>query len=157
MLGGVAAAPGHTSFVLLTGMNRLTYMLVGACIAALTNLGLSIVLTSQVGVVGPALGSLIVFLDVEHAALAALCSFPAPSSLEIVVGSGIRFLVSPDCHGLRGSDRRDRVSRWKPAPSDALVGSVAVGVVYIGVLLLTIGSSRRARYRSLVIRAMKRG
>jgi O-antigen/teichoic acid export membrane protein len=61
VLGAVVAAPGHSCFVLLSGLGRLNYLLAGASLAAVGNLGLSILLTWQLGVVGPALGSLVVW------------------------------------------------------------------------------------------------
>jgi O-antigen/teichoic acid export membrane protein len=155
VLGTVVAAPGHSSFVLLTGMNRLDFMLVGASITAVGNLGLSILLTWRVGIAGPVLASLAGFvvwdLVVLPRRVGALLHIPWISlstaglgelALPAIAASLVALGIAA---GLGGS-----------FSGAALAGTAIVGLVYVAALWLVLDAERKARYRRLLVGAIAR-
>lgn len=149
VLGAVVAAPGHSSFILLTGMNRLNFMLVGASMTAIANLGLSILLTWRVGIIGPVLGSLIawviwdlVVLPRHVGSLLRIPWFP-------LAAAGLHPLAVPAVCSAAVAWAAVKLLHWT-SPTESLFGSVLVGLVYLGALWVTVGSERRARYQRLL-------
>jgi len=155
VLGAVVQAPGHSSFVLLTGMNRLDYMLAGTSIAAMGNLGLSILLTWRVGIVGPVLGSLAAWIAWDLLLLprrvSALLRIPwVPLS-----AAGLREIAIPAVAASLTALVAVVGLGWS-SPGTALVGSVVVGVVYVAALWFTLDRGRRTRYQRLLAGALTR-
>jgi O-antigen/teichoic acid export membrane protein len=62
--------PGHASFMILTGTERNAFLVRVYVIAAVLNVALSVLLTRQLGPIGPALGSLFTVIVVD------LCILP---------------------------------------------------------------------------------
>jgi O-antigen/teichoic acid export membrane protein len=155
VLGAVVAAPGHSSFVLLTGMNRLDFMLVGASITALANVCLSILLTWRVGIAGPVLGSLAGFVAWDLILLprrvGALLHIPWIS----LSTAGFRELALP---ALAASLVALAIAAGLGGSSSvaALAGTAIVGLVYVAALWLVLDADRKGRYRRLLVGALMR-
>jgi hypothetical protein len=155
VLGAVVQAPGHSSFVLLTGMNRLDYMLAGTSIAAIGNLGLSILLTWQVGVVGPVLGSLAAWVAWDLLLLPRRVGTLLRIPWTPLSAGGVRELALPVIAGSLVALVAVAGFGWS-SPGAALVGTAIVGVVYITALWLTLAPPRRTRYQRLLAGALTR-
>jgi O-antigen/teichoic acid export membrane protein len=155
VLGAVIRAPGHSSFVLLTGMNRLNYMLVGASVLAIGNLGLSILLTWRIGITGPVLGSIVGWVIWDLVLLprrvGALLRIPwIPLSV-----AGYRELVLPAVAASLVALIAVKVFGWS-SPGAALMGTAIVSLVYIASLWVALDRAQRTRYHRLLAGALTR-
>jgi O-antigen/teichoic acid export membrane protein len=155
LTGAIVAAPGHSAFALLTGMNRLTFALVWASITAVVNLSLSILLAWRFGVVGPALGSLVGFLILDMVVLpryvGSLLGIPwLPLSF-----AGLRSLAVPALASSAVAWAAT-VSLGQTSPREGLVAAAVTGLVYLAVLWATLNSERRGRYGRLLAGATRR-
>lgn len=145
----VVGVPGGNAFRLLSGINRLGFVVVAASIAALANLSLSIWLAFQIGASGPALGTLITMLVYDGVVM--------PTYV-------CRILTTP-------TQRLRRDLAWLLAPATA-AGCVGVGVSSLGsstgdvalrcafsllayglVVPLAAGGDRRQRYSGFLRRS----
>lgn len=145
----IVAAPGHSCLVLLTGMNRLTFLIVGLSIAAVGNLALSVLLTWRVGIVGPAVGSLIAFVVFNLTVLPRHVASMLGVSWSRLSGAGIRDLAAPTVAGVLVGLCTRLVLDWS-TPTKAFIGSLAIGIVYVLVLTLFLPRARRDRYRRVL-------
>jgi O-antigen/teichoic acid export membrane protein len=144
-LGAVLSAPGHSCFVLLSGIGRLNYLLAGASLAAVGNLGLSILLTWQLGVVGPALGTLVAVAIWDLLLLPRYVGQFLNVPWHSISAAGVRVLAVPALaasvtawvlrHGLD----------WEN-PREGLAATLIIGLVYGGAMVLAFGHERRTRY-----------
>jgi O-antigen/teichoic acid export membrane protein len=149
VIGTAINAPGHTSFVLLTGMNRLTFILAGAATAAAINLGLSIVLTWRFGIVGPVLGSIVAWIAWDMLILPRHIGKTLQMRWQQLPAMGFGELALPTAvTGLSAWGSNDLLG-WR-TPHEGVAGAAVVCLVYVAVLLATLGRTRRARYGRLV-------
>jgi O-antigen/teichoic acid export membrane protein len=145
----IVRAPGHSCVVLLTGMNRLTFLVVGLSVAAIGNLALSILLTWKIGILGPVLGSLVAFVVFDlillprHVASMLGISWPRLSS------TGALELAAPAAAAAAVGIGARVIFGWS-TPSEGLVGSIIVGLVYLATLALVLPRARRERYRRVL-------
>ncbi len=156
VLAAIAAAPGNSSFVLLTGMNRLSFMLHGGAIAAVANLCLSVAFAYAVGVAGPALGSLLVFIFWDGFFLPRYVAAHLGLAWRPLVAAGLIPLIAPAVAACAVAGVGSKiVAVHSPLATSAAVAATLV--TYMALLPLTVGSIRRARYRRLVRRLSWRG
>jgi O-antigen/teichoic acid export membrane protein len=151
LVGAIVAAPGYSSFVLLTGMNRLRYLLIGSSVTALANLSLSVLLTRQYGIVGPALGSLAGFLVWDLFVLprhvASLLHIPWLR----VSFAGMKTLAFPAL-GTAALAWVTHLAGWGEGREGVTTTSL-VGIVYAVLVWIALNSEQRTRYRRLITRA----
>ena len=130
ILGALAAAPGHSSSVLLSGIDRLNYLLVGASVAALANLGLSVALTLRFGVVGPAVGSLIVFIGWNMLLLPRYVGSILDVRWQALSAAGFRLLVTPAIAAALSALIVSQI--WgRSSSAQALAGATIVSAAYV--------------------------
>jgi O-antigen/teichoic acid export membrane protein len=145
----IVAAPGHSCLVLLTGMNRLRFLIVGLSIAAVGNLGLSVLLTWKIGIVGPALGSLVAFVVFNLTVLPRhVAAMLGVSSLRLAA-AGVRDLAVPAVSAALVGLSARLILDWS-TPHEGLLGSLVIGTVYLAVLTLVLPRARRERYRRVL-------
>ncbi len=153
---GVAGAPGHSCLMLLTGMNRLNFLLIGFTVTAVCNLGLSIVLTNEVGIVGPALASLMAFLVFNMIVLPRHVSRMLSVPWVTLSFVGVRTLGLPAI-AATGAGAAARFILGGSGPMAGIVGPALIGLVYVGALALSVGPTRRKAYARLVGGAIRSG
>jgi O-antigen/teichoic acid export membrane protein len=155
VLAAVVRAPGHVSGILLIGMNRLDYMLIGTSITAIGNLGLSILLTWRLGIIGPVLGSLAGFLVWDLVLLPRRVGGLLRIAWVPLAAAGLPELVLPTVAASLVAFSMALGLGWS-SPGAALVGTAVVGIVYLVSLWFGLDLDRKARYRRLVVGAMSR-
>jgi O-antigen/teichoic acid export membrane protein len=155
VLGAFLVAPGHSSFVLLTGMGRLTYLLAGAWVTAVANLGLSILLTWRFGIVGPVIGNLAGFVVWDMVVLPRHVGSLLGISWVPLSAAGLRILALPALVAAALAWGAVQGLEWRSS-GEGLLGSAVVGLAYVAVLSVTLGAERRARYHRLLAGAMSR-
>lgn len=142
------AVPGSTAFLFLSGLDRLKAVVPTALASALVNLGLSLVLVQRVGLIGPALATLITALIYDCVVMpwfvARACdvrpSVMAAPWMFLLVPTAASCAVAVSSTGLGDSEA-------------ATLGRVTLtGSAFLITVLVTMGSQRRARYRGLVLR-----
>lgn len=149
VLGLVVAAPGHSCFVLLTGMNRLSYLLIGATVTATLNLGLSVLLTWRVGITGPVLGSLGGFCVWDLVLLPRYVCRILDLSWPRLAASGIDRLMLPSIVSIGLAWLLVSGLGWR-SPLQGLAGVALTSAVYTLALGFAMGRDRRSRYRRLI-------
>jgi O-antigen/teichoic acid export membrane protein len=155
VLGAFVVAPGHSSFALLTGMGRLSYLLAGAWVTAVINLGLSILLTWQLGIVGPVLASLSVFVVWEMVILPRHVGALLGISWMPLAAAGLRSLTPAGLVASALAWGAVQGLGWR-SPGEGLLGAASVGVAYVAVLYVSLDAERRARYRRLFAGGVRR-
>jgi O-antigen/teichoic acid export membrane protein len=155
VLAAVVRAPGHVSGILLIGMNRLDYMLIGTSITAIGNLGLSILLTWRLGIIGPVLGSLAGFLVWDLVLLPRRVGALLRIAWVPLAAAGLPELVLPTVAASLVAFSMALGLGWS-SPGAALVGTAVVGIVYLVSVWFGLDLDRKARYRRLVVGAMSR-
>jgi O-antigen/teichoic acid export membrane protein len=155
VLGAIVSAPGHSCFVFLSGIGKLNYLLAGASLAAVGNLALSILLTWQLGVIGPALGTLLAWTVWQLLLLPRYVGRLVDMPWHQLSAAGLRVLAVPAFaasvtawvlrHGLA----------WG-TPGESLAGSLITALVYGAILVATLGAERRTRYLKLTRGAVGR-
>lgn len=154
VLGAVAAAPGHSSFAFLTGIERLNFLLVGSTVAAIGNVIASVALTWQIGVVGPAVGSLIAF------SIWNLLLLPRHVGSQISVpwghlsAAGLQVLALPSLVAFMAALGYAEVV-GRTSPREGVPGSILTGAVFLVILAVTLPRNRRERYRRLAVGAFR--
>jgi O-antigen/teichoic acid export membrane protein len=155
VLGAIVAAPGHSCFIFLSGIGRLNYLLVGFSLAALANLALSILLTWQMGVVGPAVGTLAAWTVWELLLLPRHVGRLLNIPWHELSAAGLRALAVPTF----AASLTALILRHALASERAyggLAATVIVGLVYGGTMMATLGAERRTRYLQLTRGAVGR-
>jgi O-antigen/teichoic acid export membrane protein len=156
VLGAAVSAPGYSCFIFLSGIGRLNYLLVGASLAALGNLGLSILLTWWLGVVGPALGSLVAWAVWD---LVLLPRHVGRVVLNVpwhtISIAGLRVLAVPAFAASVTAWILGHRIGWESG-RESIAATLILGGVYGAVLMTTLGAERRARYLRLTRGAMGR-
>jgi O-antigen/teichoic acid export membrane protein len=155
VLAAVVQAPGHASGILLVGMNRLDYMLIGTSITAIGNLGLSILLTWRLGIIGPVLGSLAGFLVWDLVLLPRRVGRLLRIAWVPLAAAGLTELLLPAIAASLVAFSMAAGLGWS-SPGAALAGTAVVGVVYLVSLWFVLDLDRKARYRRLFVGAMSR-
>jgi O-antigen/teichoic acid export membrane protein len=155
VLGIVIAAPGYSAYALLTGMDRLTYLLVGSSIAAAANLALSVFLTWKFGIIGPALGSLAAFTIWDMVILPRYIGSLLQIPWARLSVAGLRSLFAPCMAASAFAVAAVRGLGWA-TPTEGLLGACIVEMVFLAVLWPTLNTDRRARYRGLLSGATRR-
>ena len=155
VLGAIVSAPGHSCFVFLSGIGKLNYLLAGSSLAAVGNLALSILLTWQLGVIGPALGTLLAWTVWQLLLLPRYVGRLVDMPWHQLSAAGLRVLAVPAFaasvtawvlrHGLA----------WE-TPGQSLAASLIIALVYGAILLATFGAERRTRYLKLTRGAVGR-
>lgn len=146
---GIVAAPGHSCLVLLTGMNRLTFLIVGLSIAAVGNLALSVLLTWKIGIVGPALGTLVAFVVFNLTLLPRHVASMLGISWLRLSAAGVRDLAAPAASAALVGLSARLILDWS-TPKEGFIGSLVIGIVYLAVLALVLPRARRDRYRRVL-------
>jgi O-antigen/teichoic acid export membrane protein len=147
----IVAAPGHSCLMLLTGMNRLTFLIIGSSIAAIGNLALSIFLTWKIGILGPVLGSLVAFVIFNLLLLPRHVSSILGLSWPRLSAAGLAQLLPPAAASAAVGVFARVVLDWS-TPREGLVGALLIGTVYVTTLAIVLPKARRDRYG----RAMRR-
>jgi O-antigen/teichoic acid export membrane protein len=138
--------PGANVFSLLSGMNRLGFLVRGTTLLAVVNLVISIYLTSRFGIIGPALGTLVILLGFEFAVLPAYaCRLLGLAStqllrdcawLSIPIAVATLFAVG--------------FAQSAPSAPVAAVLAASSAAVFIITAALSAGRDRRTRYLGLL-------
>ena len=153
--GAIAAAPGHSCFVLLRGMNRLTFLLIGLSITAAGNLALSVFLTLRIGIVGPAVGSLAGFVAFNMLVLPRHVAQLLRIRWLPLSFAGAGALALPVAAASASAVVARTVLEWS-TPVEGIAGAALVGLVYLAFLPAALGRERRGKYRRLLVSALRR-
>jgi O-antigen/teichoic acid export membrane protein len=155
VLGAVVSAPGHSCFLLLSGIGRLNYLLAGSSLAAVGNLGLSILLTWRLGVIGPALGSLAAWAVWDLILLPRYVSRFLNVRWHLIAAAGLRVLVAPALAASVTAWLLRYGLAWESG-RESLAATLIIGLVYGAIMLATFGSERRTRYLRMTRGAVRR-
>jgi O-antigen/teichoic acid export membrane protein len=155
VLSAIVAAPGHSCFVFLSGIGRLNYLLVGFSLAAVANLGVSILLTWQLGVVGPALGTLAAWTVWELLLLPRYVGRLLDMPWHQLSAAGVRVLAVPAFVASMTALLLRHALGWEQT-SEAVAATLIIGCVYAGTMVATLGAERRTRYLRLTRGAVGR-
>ena len=143
----VLAVPGAAAFRLLSGMSRLRFVTAAAAVAAAVNLLIGLVSTPLVGVVGPAVGTLVTAFGYDVLVMPThAChelGFPVSRLLR-----DIRFLAVPAVVGFGAGAVAQTLG---DTPFGVLARCALVGVVYAAVVLATMGAHRRRRFSGALL------
>ena len=144
----VLAVPGNCAYRLLSGIDRLDFMVVGGGLVAAGNVGLSVLLTLKFGLVGPAIATVAAIgvfeflilpiyvcrvLDVRSMTLVRDCSWLLAPAVAAAAAAGVG-------------------SQLSVSGGTALLGSTGTCLVFFAAAVACAGSGRRARYAALIRR-----
>jgi O-antigen/teichoic acid export membrane protein len=142
----VFAVPGAAGFTLLSGIERLNFVVVAVGLAAAGNLALSVVLTEYVGVVGPAMATAIAFGVFDFVILPIYaCRVLSVRSLQLHRDCG--WLILPALVATVFAGAGERLTT---GPTAAVVGSVCTFIVFFATAAAAAGRARRIRYAKLL-------
>jgi O-antigen/teichoic acid export membrane protein len=144
--------PGNNVFTLLTGIDRLRFLLVSAAVLAIVNLATSIVFAKHFGIIGPALGTLVTFSVLEFVILPVYaCRILGVPSLRLA--RDCMWLCAPFFSaGVLGLG----LAQLKSGALASIPWSVVVVSVFAGVAWAMTRTESRSRYRQAGIRTLRR-
>ena len=133
-LASLAQLPGHNCFVLLTALERTHVLLRLSVVSSLVNVALSVALTIRLGIVGPALGSLVVTVVADLVILPAMVSRAMGWGYAGLVKQALGPVLLPS---VAGGVVAATLAPLDSSPSAALLKSLAVALVFGAVLART--------------------
>jgi O-antigen/teichoic acid export membrane protein len=144
----VAAVPGSNIFTLLSGIDRLDFLVIALSVGAVANLAMSIGFTFWLGVVGPALGTLVVLVVLDFIIL------PMYACRLVNVEKTRLFR---DCAWLLGPAAAaglvaGSLSPLALEPAAAVAASLLTVAAFYAAAIPLAGADRRARYGRLLRR-----
>ncbi len=148
VLTTMVSVPGANAFRLLSGIDRLGVALVTIVLAALANVGLSIVLTYQLGLVGPALGTLLVALVYDVVLMPAFACRVCGVGPAALLRSQAFLLLPISALALAAGS----LSTLSQGLLPTLIRCFALPSAFLATAVVSMGGERRASYRRLLSR-----